>query len=89
MTRKFEVLECMETGMPYVRVPGEMIWELVEFFSWQRVRTEYDFKTTHCTVYFLFLDRTTAQQLMDDWGQVIALESGPASRSGPAMAGAP
>ncbi len=88
MNGMFEVLEGEETGVPYVCVPGEMIWELVEFFSWQRVRTEYDYMTTHCTVHFLFLDRSTAQQLMDDWAHVMAGDGGQASRGGKVMAGA-
>jgi len=74
--------------MPYVRVPGEMIWELVEFFSWQRVRTEYNYDTTHCTVHFLFLDRDTAQQLMNDWEHQMALEAGPGDWTSRRMAGA-
>jgi hypothetical protein len=88
MNQKFEVLESAETGMPFVRVPGEVIWELVEYFSWQRVRTEYNYESNHCTVYFLFLDRNTAQRLMDDWAVNPAVESGRAAWGGQTLAGA-
>jgi hypothetical protein len=74
MIQKYEVLECEETGTPYVSVPGEKIWDLTEFFSWQRVRAEYDYETTHCRVYFLFLDRLTAQHHMDEWALRAALD---------------
>ena len=44
MNRRFEVLECVETSLPFVRVPGEMMWELLEYISWHRVLTRYDYR---------------------------------------------
>ena len=67
MIQTFGISTCQRTGMPYVCVPGDAIWSLLEFLSWQRVRTSYDYENGHCIVYFLHSDHQTAQQLIDDW----------------------
>ncbi len=74
MSREFEVLICEETGMPCVRVPGEAMWDLLEYLSQQRVRTTYDFETAHCTVFFPYMDRDTSQKLMDEWARSQSLK---------------
>ena len=69
MTATLDVLVREETGTPYLYVPGEAMWSLLEFLSWQRVRASYTYETNRCAVYFLYADLQTARRLIDEWQQ--------------------
>jgi hypothetical protein len=56
-----------QTGLSFVQVAHEDMWELVEQLSNQRAAVHYTYQTEYFTVSFLHLDAAAAQRLLDDW----------------------
>ena len=72
MCERLAVKVTEVSGVPYVQVPGEAMWELVESLSCQRTMVHYSHQATGFTVQFLRMDQAAAQAMLDDWS---ALES--------------
>ena len=84
-----EVLLCKETGVPYLEVPSEFMWQLLEYFALHRVRTIYDYDTHHLTAFFLYCDRDTAQRLVGEWSRSCGLSGVSQRLASDALAVAP
>jgi len=69
MIKQLKVLQCERTGIPFLKIPGEAMWDLLEFLSWHQVQAEYEYYETYFSVFFLFQDLETAQNLIDGWLQ--------------------
>jgi hypothetical protein len=67
-----------ESGAPRAEVPGQCMWDLVEYLSYQRVTVTYKYEATHFTVIFPRQDAPSAQRLLDDWARASELEMQPA-----------
>ena len=72
MCERLPVKVAELSGVPYVQVPNEALWELVEYLSCQRTMVHYTHQATCFTVQFLRMDQTAAQDMLDDW---VAMES--------------
>ena len=70
MVNRLEVRVSEQTGLPYMEVPQAVMWDLVEYLSFQRVAVSYEYRAGHFTVCFLRSDVATAQQLLDDWAKL-------------------
>ena len=66
------------TGLPSAEVPSPCMWDLVEYLSYQRVMVTYEYYPSHFTVTFLRTDMESAQDILDEWLHVGALELQPA-----------
>jgi GTPase SAR1 family protein len=55
------------TGLPSAEVPFPSMWDLVEYLSYQRVVTNYQYHASHFSVTFPRLDAERAQRLLDEW----------------------
>ena len=67
MVMKLDAKLSDQSGLPYAEVPMSVMWDLVEYLSYQRVAVSYEYRSTHFTVCFLRSDLVTAQRLLDDW----------------------
>ena len=56
-----------QTGLSFVQVSHEDMWELVEHLSNQRSAVHYTYQADYFTVSFLHLDVAAVQRLLDDW----------------------
>jgi hypothetical protein len=56
-----------QTGLSFVQVSHEEMWELVEQLSNQRAAVNYTYQADCFTVSFLHLDVAAAQKLLDEW----------------------
>jgi hypothetical protein len=56
-----------QTGLPYASIPGNSMWELVEYLAAQRTPVLYGYGADGFTVTFQRLDNRAAQELLDDW----------------------
>jgi hypothetical protein len=56
-----------QTGLSFVQVSHEDMWELVEYLSSQRSAVNYAYQADYFTVSFLHLDAAAVQRLLDDW----------------------
>lgn len=54
-------------GIPSAQVPCLSMWDLVEYLSYQRVATTYQYHESYFTVTFPRMDLETAQQILDEW----------------------
>ena len=54
-------------GLPSAQVPFPCMWDLVEYLSYQRVATAYQYHASHFTVTFPRMDMETAQRILDEW----------------------
>ena len=62
---KIDVLEVH--GSACARVPQDMLWSLVEFLSWQRVRVSYTYQGADFMVTFANSDAATVRRLVEDF----------------------
>jgi hypothetical protein len=56
-----------QTGLSFVDVSHDDMWELVEQLSNQRAAVNYTYQADYFTVSFLNLDVAAVQRLLDDW----------------------
>ena len=56
-----------KTGLPFVEIPHDDMWALVEQLSNQRAAVNYTYQEDHFTVSFLHLDAAAVRRLLDDW----------------------
>ena len=86
MVKQLKVLQCERTGIPFLKIPGEAMWDLLEFLSWHQVQAEYEYYETHFSVFFLCQDVETAQRLIDEWLQTHQASTAPKSQRAAALA---
>ena len=55
-----------QTGLPFVEVSHEDMWELVEHLSNQRSAVNYTYQADYFTVSFFHLDAMAVQRLLED-----------------------
>jgi len=88
--REAITLDMSETGVPFVRIPGEIAWDFVEYLSNQRVHVLYSFEESRVVVRFNHTDMRTARELVDMWVHAEkreeAMRSRPSREAQPAMA---
>jgi hypothetical protein len=56
-----------QTGLPCAKLPRELMWELAEYLSAQRVQVSYSFHRADFTVSFLRTDREAARDVLARW----------------------
>ena len=59
-----------QTGLAFVEVSHEDMWELVEQLSHQRAAVNYTYHEDYFTVSFLHLDQAAVEKLLDEWNSV-------------------
>jgi len=69
MSVKLEVRISERTGRPFTCVPGDAMWELVEYLSAQRVEVLYGYTAEGFTVTFQRMGSSAAQRLLDAWAE--------------------
>ena len=62
------------TGLAYARVPGNAMWELVEYLAMNRTQVYYGYSKGGFTVTFLLLEQEAAQELLDRWADSWMME---------------
>ena len=67
MIQKLETQIAEPSGLVYARVPGTVMWDLVEYLSTQRVMVRYGYVAGGFTVTFLRLGKAAAQRVLDAW----------------------
>ena len=67
MRLKLVVQVSEQTGISFVEVSHDDMWELVEQLSNQRAAVTYTYHEDHFTVSFLHLDKAAVQRLLDEW----------------------
>jgi len=67
MRLKFIVQVSEQTGLSFVEVSHDDMWELVEQLSIQRAAVTYTYHEDHFTVSFLHLGKAAVQRLLDEW----------------------
>ncbi len=67
MNVKLEVWVSERSGLAYTRVPGHIMWELVEYLAAQRVEVLYGYTADGFSVTFPRMNERAAQQLLDTW----------------------
>ena len=67
MNVKLEVRISERTGRPFTCVPGDAMWELVEYLAAQRVEVLYGYTADGFTVTFQRMGPSAAQRLLDAW----------------------
>jgi len=60
------------TGVPHAEVPCTCMWDLVEYFSYQRVAVTYQYEGSHFIVSFPRQDTDSAQRVLDEWAAASA-----------------
>jgi hypothetical protein len=69
MIAKLVVQVSERTGLAYARVPGNAMWELVEYLGIQRTQVHYGYSEDGFIVTFLRLGKDAAQGLLDAWNE--------------------
>ena len=54
-------------GRPNTSVPFELMWELIEYLSYQRAAVSYQYEASHFRVTFTRQDMDSSQALLDEW----------------------
>jgi hypothetical protein len=67
---------ALNNGVPYVVVPKESLWSLVEFLAMNRVHADFSYAGENFRVSFPNQGREAAQQLLDDWAGYVHSPSG-------------
>ena len=75
MPVKIAVMEAVETGLPYVKIPAGELWNFVEYLSYRRAKVAYGYHSSHFTATFLHCDRQAVQALLDDWTALVPPEA--------------
>ena len=60
-------VELGPNGVPVAYVPPPLLWNLVEYLSYQRVSVTYRYEETHFAMVFPKSDLATAERLLSDW----------------------
>ena len=67
MSERLTANVAEQSGVPYVQVPREAMWEVVEYLSRRRTAVHYSFHGNGFTVRFPRLDQAAVQALLDEW----------------------
>jgi len=67
MSVKLEVRTAPRTGLAFTCVPGDAMWELVEYLAAQRTEVFYGYTADGFTVTFQRMSAKAAQRLLDAW----------------------
>ncbi len=67
MRTKLEVRIAERTGLAYTCVPGNAMWELVEYLAMHRTQVYYGYSKEGFTVTFLRLGKEATEELLDAW----------------------
>ena len=59
-------------GHPNTSVPFELMWELIEYLSYQRAAVSYQYEASHFRVTFTRQDIDSSQALLDEWCHIKA-----------------
>jgi hypothetical protein len=57
-------------GVPVVQVPSQMLWDLVEYLSEQRLAVQYSYAGNNFEVRFPRMSLAAVQQTLKDWSGV-------------------
>ena len=61
------IVNADTAGLPYAEVPVTLMWDLVEYLSYQRAAVTYQYRATHFRVTFTRQDIAGAQRMLDEW----------------------
>jgi hypothetical protein len=62
-----EVRVSERTGLAYLRVPGNCMWDLVEYLAMNRTQVYYGYSREGFTVTFLKLGKDSVKALLGGW----------------------
>jgi hypothetical protein len=69
MNVRLEIQVSERTGQAYACVPGNAMWELVEYLSMHRTPVHFGYTEEGFTVTFLHLGKEAAQELLTGWNE--------------------
>ena len=62
-----EICVTANSGMPYVIVPREFVWSLVEYLAFRRIHAEFTYTQEGAISLFPHLSVEAARQVLKDW----------------------